>query len=205
MKRIFFINLLICIFFFLSCKNSSCTLIIGDSLFSGFKISHEDSVVALLNNHLPGTFLNITEIGLSLKNVKERLSEFDEIEITHVIIELGANDFLRNVDTDVIYENLYSVIEYFKTQKIKVCVINFYDSSMLKFYKYFDVYNIKDLENVNLIFSTLEDVLVINNIWDGKFSCNEFKVDDFHPNSKGSKLIAFNILNYLKKNNFYSN
>lgn len=200
-KKRFFIVLFI-LFSFCSCKNYSFnTLVIGDSLFSGFKIPFSKSAFDLIDKKLPGNFINNCEIGLSASNVAGRLKEFDEITITHVIIELGANDFLRNIDCKITYKNLSTIIEYFNNKNIKVCVVNFYDSSMIDYSQYFSQ---EVLEEYNQLFSNLENVFLINNIWDGKFSNEEYKIDDFHPNKKGTKMISDKIVDFIKNSDFYS-
>lgn len=201
-KRFFIILFL---FSFYSCKNYSFnTLVIGDSLFSGFKISFSKSVFNLIDKKLPGNFINNCEIGLSASNVINRLNEFDKITITHVIIELGANDFLRNIDCKITYKNLSYIIKYFKNKNVKVCVVNFYDSSMLDYSQYSSLFSQDFLEEYNHIFLDLENVFLINNIWNGKFSEEEYRIDDFHPNKKGAKLISDNIVNSIKKSDFYT-
>lgn len=204
-KQFFIILFILFLFSFCSCKSYSFnTLVIGDSLFSGFKIPFSKSVFYLIDKKLPGDFINNCEIGLSARNVTDRLKEFDKITITHVIIELGSNDFLRNIDCKITYKNLSNIIKYFKNKNVKVCVVNFYDSSMLDYRQYFTLFNHEFLEEYNNIFLDLENILLINNIWDGKFSNEEYKIDDFHPNKKGSKLISNIIVNFIKKSNFYS-
>ncbi len=176
-KRFFIILFILFLFSFYSCKSYSFnTLVIGDSLFSGFKIPFSKSVFYLIDKKLPGNFINNCEIGLSARNVTDRLKEFDKITITHVIIELGSNDFLRNVDCKITYKNLSNIIKYFKNKNVKVCVVNFYDSSMLDYSQYFTLFNQEFLEDYNNIFLDLENILLINNIWMGNFLMKNIKL-----------------------------
>ncbi len=54
------------------------------------------------------------------------------------------------------------------------------------------------------MFLDLKNVFLINNIWDGKFYNEEYKIDGFHPNKKGAKLISDKIVAFIKNSDFYS-
>lgn len=60
------------------------------------------------------------------------------------------------------------------------------------------------LEEYNHMFLDLKNVFLINNIWDGKFYNEEYKIDGFHPNKKGAKLISDKIVAFIKNSDFYS-
>jgi hypothetical protein len=55
------------------------------------------------------------------------------------------------------------------------------------------------LNSYKKVFDSLksEGVILIENIWNGKFLDSEYKIDLYHPSEIGTKLIAENIINQL--------
>ena len=183
------------IFTITSCNNEKENLVIGDSLLSGYGLEKKDIIISALKDNVQGNLEKFIEIGLTLSSFSKNLNRFENKKYNYVFIELGANDFLLNIDVSTTEENLKKIINYFQKYSEKIFFISFIDSTM---------YNIDDerknlLNSYKKVFDSLksEGVILIENIWNGKFLDSEYKIDLYHPSEIGTKLIAENIINQL--------
>ncbi len=203
MKKKLYIFYVILIIFLFGCSNSKDTLCIGDSLFSGFQLSNNSSVVQILNKEFDYRIIDSCVLGYTTNVCVKQLNNFDLSNISFAIIELGANDFLLRKTAKDTKQNLLDIINYLQEKKIKVCLVSFIDSSMFltidklenneMLLEYYEVFNF--FENNN--------ILVISNIWNGSFYDDNLKIDNYHPNEKGSEIIASKIITELKIENFF--
>lgn len=203
MKKNLYIFYAILIIFLFGCSNSKDTLCIGDSLFSGFQLSNNSSVVQILNKEFDYRIIDSCVLGYTTNVCVKQLNNFDLSNISFAIIELGANDFLLRKTAKDTKQNLLDIINYLQEKKIKVCLVSFIDSSMFL--------TIDKLENSEMLLEYYEvfeffennNIFVISNIWDGSFYDDTLKIDDYHPNEKGVEIIASKIVAELKTNNFF--
>lgn len=194
---------MILIIFLFGCSNSKDTLCIGDSLFSGFKLSNNSSVVQIVNKEFDYRIIDSCVLGYTANVCVKQLNKFDLSNISFAIIELGANDFLLRKTAKATKENLLTIINYLQEKKIKVCLVSFIDSSM--FLTIDELQNNEMLVEYHEAFEFFENnnILVISNIWNGRFYDDTLKIDDYHPNEKGAEIIASKIITELKTKNFF--
>lgn len=194
---------MILIIFLFGCSNSKDTLCIGDSLFSGFKLSNNSSVVQIVNKEFDYRIIDSCVLGYTANVCVKQLNKFDLSNISFAIIELGANDFLLRKTAKATKENLLTIINYLQEKKIKVCLVSFIDSSM--FLTIDELQNNEMLVEYHEVFEFFENnnILVISNIWNGRFYDDTLKIDDYHPNEKGAEIIASKIITELKTKNFF--
>ena len=81
--------------------------------------------------------------------------------------------------------------------------MSFIDSSM--FLTIDELQNNEMLVEYHEAFEFFENnnILVISNIWNGRFYDDTLKIDDYHPNEKGAEIIASKIITELKTKNFF--
>ncbi|MBP3450516.1 MAG: hypothetical protein J6K22_08655 [Spirochaetaceae bacterium] len=194
---------MILIIFLFGCSNSKDTLCIGDSLFSGFILSNNSSVVQIVNKEFDYRIIDSCVLGYTANVCVKQLNKFDLSNISFAIIELGANDFLLRKTAKATKENLLTIINYLQEKKIKVCLVSFIDSSM--FLTIDELQNNEMLVEYHEAFEFFENnnILVISNIWNGRFYDDTLKIDDYHPNEKGAEIIASKIITELKTKNFF--
>ncbi|MBQ3024544.1 MAG: hypothetical protein IJD23_04445 [Spirochaetaceae bacterium] len=194
---------MILIIFLFGCSNSKDTLCIGDSLFSGFNLSNNSSVVQIVNKEFDYRIIDSCVLGYTANVCVKQLNKFDLSNISFAIIELGANDFLLRKTAKATKENLLTIINYLQEKKIKVCLVSFIDSSM--FLTIDELQNNEMLVEYHEAFEFFENnnILVISNIWNGRFYDDTLKIDDYHPNEKGAEIIASKIITELKTKNFF--
>ncbi|MBQ6781824.1 MAG: hypothetical protein IJT36_01100 [Alphaproteobacteria bacterium] len=187
-------------FFLCNCSDKKTVFIVGDSLLLGYKIEEKESALSIIKNKLHNC-VHYCEIGLTISAFAAILDRYDIDSISCVIIELGANDFLLGRDSAKTCESFLSTINYFKKKGIPVCIISFIDKTM---FQYKDLGNVKLLEDYDKMYESLleQSISLITNIWEGNFSNMDYKVDDFHPNAEGAKVIARHILREIKKMGF---
>ena len=177
---------------------------IGDSLFSGFQLSNNSSVVQILNKEFDYRIIDSCVLGYTTNVCVKQLNNFDLSNISFAIIELGANDFLLRKTAKDTKQNLLDIINYLQEKKIKVCLVSFIDSSM--FLTIDKLENNEMLLEYNEVFNFFENnnILVISNIWNGCFYDDTLKIDTYHPNETGSEIIASKIITELKTKSFFN-
>ena len=70
---------------FFSCNNSGYVLIVGDSLFSGYGLNEDAAPVSIIKKNLHRKTIEFCEPGLTLSAFYNRLGNYDNLKITHVI------------------------------------------------------------------------------------------------------------------------
>lgn len=189
--------------FFLSCSQlNNSTLIIGDSLLSGFQIEKDKAPITILKQKIYGNINSYCEIGLTASAFSKNLNYYTNKNYSHVIIMLGANDFLLECNSEKTLINFERMIDFFSKYNSKICFISFIDSSMFQnskinkklLYDYLNMFNkLKNYKNV----------IVADNIFKNQFFNKKYKSDLYHLNEKGSLFISKNILFSLKQNHFF--
>lgn len=204
MKKNLYILCIIIIIFLFGCSKTKDTLCIGDSLLLGFQLPNNKSVIQIINNNFDNRLVDCCELGYTANVCVKQLKDFDLSNISFAIIELGANDFLLRKTAKDTKDNLLAIINYLQEKKIKVCLVSFIDSSM--FLTIDKLENNEMLLEYNEVFNFFENnnILVISNIWNGCFYDDTLKIDNYHPNEKGSEIIASKIITELKTKSFFN-
>jgi acyl-CoA thioesterase I len=179
-------------------------LIIGDSISEGYGVARELSYPALLEKKVQAKFsdqsgkswkiINASVSGStsasSLGRLKWQLKEPPQI----LILALGANDGLRGLKPESMYENLNSTIELATRNKIKIIL-----AGMKAPPNYGAEYGRK-FEQVYTDLSKKTDVVFIPFLLDkiaGDSKLNQS--DGIHPNEKGHVVLSEMIYKTLEK------
>lgn len=184
-----------------SCTNKKSVLIVGDSILTGYGLDENDSPLEIIKKRIKNSVFDFCEPGFTVSAFSNRLSNYDELPISHVIIELGANDFLLGNDSENCKKKFLKVINYFEKKGISICLISFIDDTM---FEYSDYCNVELLHQYEDMYKELqgENVLLITNIWKNNFSDENYKIDFFHPNKIGAAIIANKIFSEIEKTDF---
>jgi acyl-CoA thioesterase-1 len=134
--RIFFERILTAIVFCL-CMSAGAyaqqgvmrVVVFGDSLTSGYQLPEEDSFSHKLNRKLQEVgytnveVLNMSADGESSTEAAERLNTVLVKRPDIVIVELGSNDAIRGINTDLVYTNLVNIIGKLLQQRVYVILV----------------------------------------------------------------------------------
>ncbi|WP_237390693.1 arylesterase [Fulvivirga sediminis] len=197
------IYILITGFFVLSAFNTEQKTIIffGDSLTAGYGLSKEQAFPALVEDKLEASNKNykVINAGLSGETTAGGLSRIDWIlkqPVDIFVLELGANDGLRGLPLDQTRKNLQGIIDKVRKKNPDVKIViagmmvppNLGPEYSAEFQKIFP--QIAKKNNATLIPFLLEDVA-------GDSNLNQ--ADGIHPNVKGHKIVADNVMEVLKE------
>lgn len=170
---------------------------LGDSLTAGLGVDLEKSYPALLQEKLEGAgyAFRVVNAGVSGETSSGTLSRLDWIlsqEPEIVILEIGANDGLRGIDTALVENNISKIIQRLQDNGVVTVlagmkmVRNLGDSYTDKFDAIFP--RLADKYDVIFIPFFLEDVASESALNQG---------DGIHPNEQGYRVITENIYPYV--------
>ncbi len=176
-------------------------LFFGDSLTAGYGLSIEQAFPSIVESQLisEGTQCKVINAGLSGETSAGGLSRIDWIlrqPVDVLVLELGANDGLRGLPIDQTKENLQQIINKVKAknQDVKIIIAgmmvppNMGQKYSASFGQIFP--DLADKNNAVLIPFLLEGVAGDKNL---------NLADGIHPNVKGHKIVANNVLEALRK------
>jgi acyl-CoA thioesterase-1 len=181
-------------------KKAKRLVVLGDSLTEGYGVAQSSAFPALLQELLRKegftnwSVINAGVSGATSASAKPRLKWQLKTKPDFIILALGANDGLRGISPQVTAQNLSAAIEELQKNKIPVLLAGLqmppnYGGPYRK--EYADVFpQLAKKYNLPLIPFLLEGVA-------GVSSLN--LADGIHPNEKGHKIIAENVLSVLKK------
>ncbi|HJQ34713.1 MAG TPA: arylesterase [Pyrinomonadaceae bacterium] len=171
----------------------------GDSLTAGYGLQPQESYPALLQKMLDADgfkyeVLNAGVSGDTSSGGVRRIDwSLDAGNVRFLILELGANDFLRGQPVSETKKNLAAIIERAKSRGVKVLLAGMLTTS--EFGRGYEA-EIRDAfqslakeQEVTLIPFFLEGVA-------GKDELNQ--QDRIHPNPQGTRIVAANVYKYLK-------
>ncbi len=171
----------------------------GDSLTAGYGLDPKQSYPSLLQQKLDadGYKYEVVNAGVSGDTSAGGLRRIDWSldggDVRFVILELGANDFLRGQPVKETRKNLSQIIERARSRNAKVLLAGMYtttnagDSYLREIDETFK--SLASEHGVPLIPFFLEDVA-------GKRDLN---LDDgVHPNAEGTKIVADTVYKHLK-------
>ena len=196
------IIIIVLTFIILGCAKENAMLIVGDSIFSGYSLNEDEVPVNLIKKTVHKETIEFCEPGLTLSAFSNRLTNYDNINISHVIIELGANDFLLNKDIENTKKAFFKIMNYFSNKSSNICLVSFVDSEMFSYVDYCDINLLHQYEEMYKSFQD-NNVIIVTNIWENTFLKSEYKIDFFHPNKRGAELITRNIVKQLQKYAFF--
>ena len=204
---IYYLNLLFLLAFFniAFCEQAYQKKIIflGDSLSEGYGISKEDSFPSIIDREFKKQNLNIEIInagisGSTTSTAESRLRWLIKTKSAYVFLALGANDGLRGIDLELIQKNLLNTINLAKENNIKIFLAGMqmppnYGKEYSESFKNIFIEVAKET-NTPLLPFLLQDVAGVKDLNQG---------DGIHPNEEGHKIIARNVLKFLKENNLF--
>lgn len=174
----------------------------GDSLTAGMGLNGpEESYVALLEQKLKndGLDLKVINAGLSGDTTSGGIARLDwsiSKGVDYFVLELGANDGMRGIDTSLIEANLKKIIARVreKNPNVKILLVRMLTFPNLgpAYVKKFDsIYpRLAKEENIPLSPFLLEKVAGIKNL---------NQKDGIHPTAEGHKLVAETLYPSVKK------
>jgi acyl-CoA thioesterase-1 len=171
----------------------------GDSLTSGYGLSPNESYPSLLQKMLDadGFRYEVVNAGVSgdtsAGGVRRIDWSLDAGGVRFVILELGANDFLRGQPVAETKKNLSAIIERSKSRGARVLLAGMYTTTDAgrDYERQIDeaFKSLTKEQGVTLIPFLLEGVA-------GKAEVNQ--QDGIHPNAEGTRLVAATVYRYLK-------
>jgi len=171
----------------------------GDSLTAGFGLTEKESYPYLLQKKIEADGFNyeVINAGVSGDTSLGGLERFDWVldqeNVRILILELGANDLLRNVPVDEMKKNLDEIIARAKAKGVRVLFCGMVapasvgDKYQKEFSKVFP--DLADKHGVTFLPFILEDVAL-------KRELNQ--ADGIHPNAEGEKIMTDNVYRELK-------
>jgi acyl-CoA thioesterase-1 len=175
-------------------------LFFGDSLTAGYGLSPEIAFPALVEKELikENKKVKVINAGLSGETSAGGLSRIDwtlRQPVDVFVLELGANDGLRGLPIDQTKKNLQGIIDKVKSKYPNVKIVlacmmvppNMGKSYADEFKKIYPTMAQKN--KASLIPFLLEGVA-------GNEKLNQ--ADGIHPNAEGHKIVAHNLVTYLR-------
>ena len=171
----------------------------GDSLTAGYGLDPKQSYPSLLQQKLDadGYKYEVVNAGVSGDTSAGGLRRIDWSleggEVRFLILELGANDFLRGQPVKETRKNLSQIIEHAKSKGARVLLAGMYTTTNAG-----DAY----LGEIDETFKSLakeHDVPLIPFFLENVAGKRELNLDDgVHPNAEGTKIVADTVYKYLK-------
>jgi acyl-CoA thioesterase-1 len=171
----------------------------GDSLTAGYGLSPSESYPALLQKMLDadGYRYEVVNAGVSGDTSAGGLRRIDWAldagGVRFVILELGANDFLRGQPVAETKKNLAAIIARARGRGARVLLAGMYTTTNAG----------RDyLLQIDEAFKSLareHEVVLIPFFLEGVAGRGGLNLEDgIHPNAEGTKLVAANVYKYLK-------
>jgi len=177
---------------------SKTIVFLGDSLTEGYQLSREEAYPAIIEeklkkDHPDLKIINAGVSGATSASGPKRLDWYLKAKPDILVLALGANDGLRGLKLKETENNLSLVIEKSQSRGIKVLLVG-----MKMPTNYGKAYR-KEFEDVFLKLSKKYNVKLVPFLLEGVGGKPELNLPDgIHPNPKGHKIMAENILKILK-------
>jgi acyl-CoA thioesterase-1 len=171
----------------------------GDSLTAGFGLNPKQSYPALLQQKLDadGYKYEVVNAGVSGDTSAGGLRRLDWSleggDVRFLILELGANDFLRGQPVRETRRNLSQIIERAKSRGVRVLLAGMYTTTNSG-----NVY-LREIDETFKSLASEHDVPLIPFFLENVAGVQELNLDDgVHPNAEGTKIVADTVYKYLK-------
>lgn len=170
----------------------------GDSLTAGLGVAQSDSYPALLQKRLEadGYQYEVVNAGVSGDTSAGGLRRIDwslEGDVRVVILELGANDFLRGQPVGETKKNLSQIIRRIQARGAQVLLAGMYTPTSA---------GVEYQEAIHELFQTLareHNVALIPFFLEGVAGVEMLnQPDGIHPNPAGQKIVAATVYQYLR-------
>jgi acyl-CoA thioesterase-1 len=170
----------------------------GDSLTAGLGLSAQETYPALLRERLKqdGYDYEVVNSGVSGDTSAGGVRRIDwalDGDVRFMILELGANDFLRGQPVGETKKNLGQIIDRAQTKNVKVLL-----AGMLAPTNAGQEYE-EQIRNMFTDLAREKDVTLIPFLLEGVSGVESLNQrDGIHPNPAGTKLMAETVYKYLK-------
>ena len=170
----------------------------GDSLTAGLGLSAQETFPALLQERLKqdGYHYEVVNSGVSGDTSAGGVRRIDwalDGDVRFLILELGANDFLRGQPIAETRKNLAQIIERAQSKNAQVLLAGMltptssgleYEDQIRKMFS--DLASEKQVKLIPFFLEGVAGVELLN------------QSDGIHPNAAGSKIVAETVYKYLK-------
>jgi acyl-CoA thioesterase I len=171
----------------------------GDSLTAGYGLAPKESYPALLQKMLDadGFKYEVVNAGVSgdtsAGGVRRIDWTLDSGQVRFVVVELGANDFLRGQPVAGTKKNLAEIIERCKSRGAQVLLAGMYTTTDA------GVDYERQIQDCFQSLAREHDVTLIPFFLEGVAGRDELNQEDrIHPNAEGAKIVAATVYKYLK-------
>lgn len=178
-------------------KEQKIIVAAGDSLTFGYGVDEQDKYPYLLENKLQASGYNYKVIngGVSAETSSGLLSRLDWLLTLHpeiVILETGANDGLRAIDTDVVEDNLREMINTLQERDVVVLLAG------MKMVWNLGPFYVKQFDSIYPRLAKEFDLIFFPFFLEGVAMQSQLNIEDgIHPNGQGYKNIVDNIFPYV--------
>jgi acyl-CoA thioesterase-1 len=171
----------------------------GDSLTAGYGLAPNEGYPSLLQKMVDadGFKYEVVNAGISgdtsAGGVRRIDWTLDSGNVRFVILELGANDFLRGQPVAETKKNLADIIERCKSRGAQVLLAGMYTTTDTGMdYE-------KQIQDCFQSLAKEHGVVLIPFFLEGVAGRDELNQQDrIHPNAEGTKIVAANVYRYLK-------
>jgi acyl-CoA thioesterase-1 len=171
----------------------------GDSLSAGFGLAPKESYPALLQKMVDadGFRYEVVNAGVSGDTSADGVRRIDWTldagGVRFVVLELGANDFLRGQPVAETKKNLAAIIERCKARGAVVLLAGMYTTTDAGLdYE-------RQIQDCFRSLAREHDVTLIPFFLEGVAGKDELNQEDrIHPNAEGEKIVAATVYRYLK-------
>lgn len=181
-------------------NESRCViLLLGDSLSAAYGMSTDEGWAALMNNQLKQDgyachVVNASVSGDTTQGGRARLPALlKQHQPTHLILELGANNGLRALPTEMMKQDLRWMIQQAKASSVKVLLVG-----MRMPPNYGPVYT-KQFAEVYASLVKDENLFFVPFFLEGVITQHEWmQADALHPNAQGQPKLLENVWSALQ-------
>jgi acyl-CoA thioesterase I len=171
----------------------------GDSLTAGYGLAPQESYPALLQKMLDADGFRYEVVnagesgGTSAGGVRRIDWALDAGGVRFLILELGANDFLRGQPVAETKKNLAAIIERAQSRHVEVLL-----AGMLTTTEFGRSYEV-EIRDAYRSLAAEHKVTLIPFFLEGVAGLDHLNQDDrIHPNAEGTRLVAANVYRHLK-------
>lgn len=158
----------------------------GDSLTYGYGAAQEESYPAFLSTLIGRDIVNLGVSGDTALDGLNRIEELEEYSPYMVLIEFGANDFMRKRPFEQTKKALNDIVDYVQARGAIAVIVDTGGPGMGNYTSY-----MKDLAKE-------KKAVFVPAIMAGIFTKPDLKSDMIHPNGKGYKIIADKVYKRIK-------
>jgi len=176
--EVFILSIMI---FFFGCSSRQRIICLGDSLTSGYLVD-DKTYPKYLSKKVNAPIENLGEIGERSYSLLAKIPSVLEMKPTHIILEIGANDFFLHTDVKEFKRNLMEIIDLITHENVKVALILFFNDEIANSLAYVERDVLLDYKKAFIDCSKHFCIPLVEDIWGSAFFNSKYKTDKYHPN-----------------------